>query len=452
VIIRISYAAAPGPLLNYLLGPGDRAPHRDQHVVAGFRPVGWLPNDPAGLVRLLAQPLAALRLPGTSPLVWHGSARTAPEDRRLSDEEWAAFAADAIDRCGFARTRWIAVRHAPEHIHIVAVLATADGLRVRRWNSYDLAADACRAAEVTYGLRRITPRDGTAARAPAPAETNTGRWPWPPRLMLRDLVQATAVAAGDEGGFFARLAGTGALVRPYVEDGTVTGYSAALPGHTARDGSPVYFSGSTLAPDLRLPALRRRWENRLPAPDGAPALLAAAAEAMAPDVAWATADVICALATALGRDATVCAASYAFDGAAREPLRVLPDPTPAGGRLRELARLIVNGGPPRPTDPVLRALAAVTAAVAELRDRQGRPWQAGAARRAGAYLSAALGRTRAAPDRSRHPRWDLSEDHPLSAERTRRDRLRLAAIPATDAPQRGMPSPRVPGRSPSTHR
>ncbi|MFF7159454.1 hypothetical protein [Streptomyces sp. NPDC008139] len=40
--------------------------------------------------------------------------------------------------------------------------------------------------------------------------------------------------------------------------GDVTGFSVALPGDRNRDGKPIWFSGSKLAPDLSLPRIRQR--------------------------------------------------------------------------------------------------------------------------------------------------------------------------------------------------
>ena len=60
--------------------------------------------------------------------------RAAPEDRMLSDDEWAAVANDVMDRTGLSpygqedeAVRWVAVRHGDDHIHIVAMLARQDG-------------------------------------------------------------------------------------------------------------------------------------------------------------------------------------------------------------------------------------------------------------------------------------------------------------------------------------
>ena len=90
--------------------------------------------------------------------MWHCSVRAAPGDRLLSDAEWGQVAGAVMDRTGFARhdddlgARWIAVRHAPDHIHIVATLARQDGGRVPTWNDFFRVRDACRDAERRLGL------------------------------------------------------------------------------------------------------------------------------------------------------------------------------------------------------------------------------------------------------------------------------------------------------------
>ena len=84
-------------LLYYLYGPGRANEHTDPHLVAGFgdpseleperRPNGT--RDFRRLAGLLEQPLAALAGPGYDQPVWHCAIRAAPEDRMLSDAEWA---------------------------------------------------------------------------------------------------------------------------------------------------------------------------------------------------------------------------------------------------------------------------------------------------------------------------------------------------------------------------
>ena len=126
------------PLVRYLYGPGRSNEHTDPHVVAGWRhPAELEPplradgrRDFRRLNGLLNQPRAALGQWGYARPVWHCSLRSAPGDRLLSDDEWAGIAHDVMDRTGLARygeeddaVRWIAVRHAADHVHIVAMLA-----------------------------------------------------------------------------------------------------------------------------------------------------------------------------------------------------------------------------------------------------------------------------------------------------------------------------------------
>jgi hypothetical protein len=81
------------------------------------------------LAGLLAQPLAALTGPGYDKPVWHCAVRAAPEDRMPSDAEWAQLAVGIMDRTGLAPdgddggVRWVAVRHAADHVHLVVTLA-----------------------------------------------------------------------------------------------------------------------------------------------------------------------------------------------------------------------------------------------------------------------------------------------------------------------------------------
>ena len=128
-------------LLYYLYGPGKANEHTDPHLVAGFRDPAELEpesrsdgsRDFRRLAGLLAQPLAALAGPGYDKPVWHCAVRAAPGDRMLSDAEWAQVSAEIMHRTGLAPrgddagVRWVAVRHAGDHVHIVATLARQDG-------------------------------------------------------------------------------------------------------------------------------------------------------------------------------------------------------------------------------------------------------------------------------------------------------------------------------------
>jgi MobA/VirD2-like, nuclease domain len=268
-----------GRLLYYLYGPGKANEHTDPHLVAGFsdpaeleperRPDGS--RDLRRLSGLLAQPLAAMAGSGYDKPVWHCSIRAAPGDRMLSDAEWAQVAAGVMDRTGLAPggddqgVRWVAVRHAADHIHLVATLARQDGTRPKVWNDFYRVREACRDAEERFGLRVTAAADRTAARRPARSETEQAArrgWGEPPRVTLRREVSVAAAGAGTEQEFFAGLASAGVAVRrrySIVNPGEVTGYAVGLRHHTAKDGQVIWYGGGKLAADLSLPKLRARW-------------------------------------------------------------------------------------------------------------------------------------------------------------------------------------------------
>ena len=191
----------------------------------------------------------------------------------LSDVEWAQVAAGIMDRTGLAPqgddlgVRWVAVRHAPDHIHIVATLARQDGGKPSTWNDFYRVREACQDAERRFGLRPTAPADRTAARRATRAETEQAArrgWSETPRAALRREVCTAAAGAGTEQEFFARLRQAGVLVRlrrSMASPGQVTGYAVGLARHTARDGGVIWYGGGKLAADLTLPKLRARWQQ-----------------------------------------------------------------------------------------------------------------------------------------------------------------------------------------------
>ena len=218
-------------LIRYLYGPGRREEHTDPHIIAGYRPPSDLEpplrangsRDFRRLAGLLRLPHDVLGKWGYAKPVWHCSMRAAPEDRLLSDREWAGIARDVMHRTGLCprgeeddAVRWIAIRHGPDHIHLVAMLARQDRTRPRIVNERYRVRDACLAAEQRYGLRSTAPADRTAARSPSRAETGKaarhGRGE-PPRTTLRRHVSTAAASAASADEFFARLDQAGVLVR-----------------------------------------------------------------------------------------------------------------------------------------------------------------------------------------------------------------------------------------------
>ena len=365
-------------LLYYLYGPGRSEAHTYPHLVAGWRDPAELEpalgqdrrRDFRRLAGLLQQPHAALGPHGFERPVWHCSIRTAPQDRMLSEQEWALVARDVMHRTGLAphghddeAVRWVAVRHAPDHIHLVAVLARQDGTRPRFWNDYYRVGEACRSAERRFGLRRTAPRDRTAGSRPTRAESEKARRQGrsePPRITLRRMVSTAAAASSGEQEFFARLQQAGVVVRKRFSTrnpGQVTGYAVGLPTDTAGSGGPVWYSGGKLAPDLTLPKLRHRWNGQAAGPAGGPAApltpaeraaiwdhvtrtAAAATEQIrqlsvtdpgrAADAAWAAADTFYAAASALGSRGAAPGRRLLRPGVPR-PVRACAAPDSGGG-------------------------------------------------------------------------------------------------------------------------
>jgi hypothetical protein len=438
VIGKVLRGARPDGLIRYLYGPGKHEEHTDPHIVAGWRDPDELepPLRPDGrrdfrpLNGLLNQPHAALGPRGLDQPVWHCVVRAAPQDRMLSDEEWGQLARDIMDRTGLAprgqeddAVRWVAVRHADDHIHVVAMLARQDGARPRLWKDFYRVREACQAAEERHGLRRTAPGDRTAGRRPTRAENEKTRrhgWQEAPRVTLRRAVSTAAAGAASEEEFFARLREAGVLVRTRLstrDSGQVTGYAVALGGDTACGGGPVWFGGGKLAADLTLPKLRGRWDGPSAGPrlddrltaeernaiwehaaraahDASEQIRAAAGDPDAvSDAAWAASDTLHVAAAALG-SRVVRQAADSYARAARVPYARTPRPTPAGNGLRQAARMLsrtalVSHDPTAAQAALIIRLAALVEAVIELRETQQRAAQAAAARRAAEHLDAA---------------------------------------------------------------
>ena len=293
------------------------------------------------------------------------------------------------------------------------------------------------------------------------------------RAALRREAGRCAAAARSEAEFFAALDAAGLLVRlrdDPARPGGAAGYAVSLPGLAGRDGSQLWYGGHTLAPHLALGALRRRWQAGRPGAPPGPAdftgadatdifsyAAAAAAEAarqiraapgsdQAADIAWAAADVLTAAAEAAGSPELARAAD-SFSRAARAPWGRIPAPSPPGAGLRTAAYLLtacIPAGTRRRIDrlALVRALAGLAIAVAEMRDAQRRLLQAAAARRAAADLAAAAA---AGPDPAEIPARLAAADFPGPP-------VTVRPAPARPGRARGPGRPARPGPSPGPRR
>ncbi|MFM9371874.1 mobilization protein [Streptomyces sp. Da 82-17] len=435
-------------LLAYLYGPGRRDEHVDPHIVAA-----WMPHlapdpgrDPGATLKQLADrlDLPVLAVPKNrrpARHVWHCPVRTAPGDRRLTDAEWADVARRIVHATGIAEEgddkacRWIAVRHADDHIHIVATLKREDGRSPRRHQDALRAQAECRKLEAELGLQILNEGDRTAAQRPTSAERSkaerAGRNE-PPRETLRERVRQAVAGAADEEEFFRRLTEAGLRVdKRIAPSGDVLGYKVALPGDRNRHADPIWFSGSRLAPDLSLPRLRERLARG--AIDDAPAPMSDSSQrssrpAQARRVATAAAEEAL---VALDRDDDEAAASQlsatgelldavvqtspgaarpdlteaarAFERATRSPVRA----EHANARaLRAAARGIVRAGDALgkgedggTTAMLLSTIVLVTMAAIRWHAARGHAQQAAAAQQAAEHLRSAYGAVAAVPMR-----------------------------------------------------
>lgn len=427
-------------LLSYLYGPGKYEEHTDPHLVASFDGMSPDPGrDPDATLKdlqsLLDQPVQALpahRRPGKH--VWHCSVRAAPGDRLLSDEEWADIARRVVSAAGIdpgegaSGCRWAAVRHADDHIHLVATTVKEDGGRPDDYRSGKRAHAACRLLEKELGLTLVNAGDGTAAQRPTSAEKHKAQRRQreiTPREELREAVRRAVAGASDEEEFFARLASAGLLIRRRTApSGDLLGYTVALPGDSNKAGKPVFYSGSKLAPDLSLPRIRERFTSNHNAGSageetggraaGPRVSRAAAARRGATQAAWsavlvidqgddgaiaaqiaAGGEVLDALAktSAAHTRRELREAAWAFERASRSHIRAVRGHDRA---LRQAARDLVHSGPAlgrgedgATTAMVIDMLFFLTIAAANWHSRHHHAQQAAAAHQAAAHLRAA---------------------------------------------------------------
>ncbi|MFZ4155566.1 relaxase/mobilization nuclease domain-containing protein [Streptomyces pseudogriseolus] len=286
MIAKISSGKDTAGLIRYLFDTKKAKDHTDPHLVAswdGFAPDPGRTVDFTATKKLLVADLdlrvkQARRL-GRAPErhVWHCSLRAATTDRHLSDDEWADIARRVVAATGLAPQddpdgcRWVAVRHAPDHIHIAATKVRGDLSTARHWNDYLTADRELAAIEKEYGLYKVVRGDRTAAKRTSRAEQEKARRQGrgkPARERLRAIVRTAVAATTSTEGFIRLLSDTdGVLVEVvYFPSGDVRGYKVASEDNTAAGKEPVWYSGSELAPDLSYPKIRARLEATDPHP------------------------------------------------------------------------------------------------------------------------------------------------------------------------------------------
>jgi hypothetical protein len=471
VIAKISRGWRIGGLLRYLMGRGRFNEHTDQRVIASWDGAPELHQPPtigsgefdvAGLSGELADPAIAAGVPLTEPArvegrkvprgpVWHCSLRNPVGDRVLTDAEWSTIVTELMDRTGIAprgdlgACRWVAVRHADDHVHIAAMLVRQDnGRRVHPRNDFLRAREVCREAEVQLRLTTTAPADRTTVEPATRAEMEKAArrgLDETAREWLRRAARVAAVQAQDPERYFRRLADLGVLVRPHERPlGRLAGYAVAAPGDETATGQPVWYSGRRLARDLALPQLLQRWASASPpaapippapgerthvgrderesavvdavaAIEQATAAVAAEESVQTPAIAHAAGDMFIAVCLVTQRgpagEVVPWAAADLFDRAARTPMvgqpnrmsSVASELRTAAWRLIAVRSLGGRGAQSAGMTELVLALAALAAEIAAYREQRRCTVQASSARRSAEllYTSRPAGRSGTGP-------------------------------------------------------
>lgn len=400
----------------------DLQPQRTDRGHFDYRPlVDWLEELPraAGVLR---------RVDGRHDgpgWVWHASLRLAPEDRHrhLSDETWAQMVREVLRGAGLvgdgdeAGVRWVVVRHADDHVHVVASLVREDGSREWFGNDFARCIAATREVAARMGLRQVGRAGGTAHRRPHPVEIHKaarhGRFTGDGGVLtvrdeLRRRVRAAAVAASSPEEFVTRLHGDAVRVEfrySEVNPREKTGVKFALASDATAAGGPVWYGGGKLAPDLTWPKLTARWATAPAAAGAEPARVVAEAERIvrratarmrrsgeleATVMGQAAADCMTAGAWLLDQtpDGRLVQAAERLEQATRQPRgdRLPSGPDVLGLHVLAQALFALQVGSDddqeRQTLKMMYALCVLADRVARLRDRQQRSEQAVHARAA----------------------------------------------------------------------
>ena len=158
MIAKITRGERAGDIAAYLHGPGKANEH--EYTIGNARHSGGVViggnlgreghTDGASWAADLRE--AAGTRPDIGKPIWQVSLRTAPGDRRLSDEQWRDAATIMADRMGYEEHPWVMVRHGDDHVHIVVsrVSDTAEVWHARQ--DFRAAQSAATAMEKHFGL------------------------------------------------------------------------------------------------------------------------------------------------------------------------------------------------------------------------------------------------------------------------------------------------------------
>lgn len=407
-----------------LSNPPGITPQWEERVRAG----GALPPDAPSWVKHYKYDAKKKAVVLRQGYVWHCPVRLHADDPTLTDKQWEQIAERLMKASGIHEkgARWIAVRHADDHIHLMATLVSErTGKRIYPYRDYPKLREECRKIEREFGLVATAGADKTALQVPTRREKGKAErkgWAVTAREELRRVVSQCAASASNGEEFLRELRREGLNPKTTVgADGEIRGYTVSLPGDVTADGKPVSYSGTKLAADLTWPKLKTRWastpavepiaraeDGRASGGDRQDALEHAAAvveraTAQVRDgsedvdgIAHAAGEVLAAMTRGReGREpGPLTEISERYDRAARTPHRVLPERMgPVARDLRQASRRIAavgalsgRGKEKFAGFALLLALAGLVAEIAAWQQMRGRVHQADAARRAAGAL------------------------------------------------------------------
>lgn len=165
MIIKRTRGVSAAKALAYDYGPGRRQEHHNPRRLAGtVAGRDWRARSRAMQAKLRED---GDTVAGKRGRVIRLAVSAAPQDRVLSDREWAGIAGRVVgeftgDAEGYA---WEAVRHDPRHIHITLLQRGHDGRLLSESHDYRRFGKISEGIERDYGLRAVDhSRTDTAER------------------------------------------------------------------------------------------------------------------------------------------------------------------------------------------------------------------------------------------------------------------------------------------------
>lgn len=266
MITKITRGSRVGDIAAYLHGPGK---HNEHVLEDGRTPGGYVvasnlgangDRDPAFWTSQLRA--AHQQRPDIGKPIWQCSLRAAETDRVMSPQEWADIAQEFAQGMGFEDYPWVAVKHGPDHIHIVVSRVHEDPAepvwlgRNDRW----AAQKVRQGIEAAHGLYQAPTKSTATSKRVADHQLKGGEWRHaqttgeaPVRVRLAAVVASAAAQSRGLGreAFEDALTAQGVGVRANVAaTGRMNGYSFADTAAPDRDGEPVWFKASQLDKEL----------------------------------------------------------------------------------------------------------------------------------------------------------------------------------------------------------